>query len=62
VARYLGWRLPTTVELKELDEFLLARALEVGAQPCARPGNGRLPLRRSRQFRYPGWGRELVVM
>jgi hypothetical protein len=50
------------VELKELDEFLLARALEVGAQPCARPGNGRLPLRRSRQFRYPGWGRELVVM
>ncbi|MGW4641624.1 DUF4158 domain-containing protein [Sphaerisporangium sp. NPDC004334] len=28
VARYLGWRLPTTVELKELDEFLLARALE----------------------------------
>lgn len=27
-ARYLGWRLPTTLELKELDEFLLARALE----------------------------------
>ncbi|MEV0236059.1 group II intron reverse transcriptase/maturase [Nonomuraea sp. NPDC050786] len=33
-----------------------------GAQLCARPGNGRLPLRRSRQFRYTGWGRELVVM
>ncbi|MBN9739351.1 Tn3 family transposase [Pseudonocardia sp. P1] len=28
VAKYLGWRLPTTLELKELDEFLLARALE----------------------------------
>lgn len=28
VAKYLGWRLPTTMELKELDEFLLARALE----------------------------------
>lgn len=28
VAQYLGWRLPTTLELKELDEFLLARALE----------------------------------
>ncbi len=28
VARYLGWRAPTTLELKELDEFLLARALE----------------------------------
>ncbi len=28
VARYLGWRVPTTLELKELDEFLLARALE----------------------------------
>lgn len=24
VARYLGWRLPTTLEIKELDEFLLA--------------------------------------
>lgn len=34
----------------------------VGAQPGARAGNGRLPIRRSRQFRYPGWGRELVVM
>ncbi|AHH97577.1 Tn3 family transposase [Kutzneria albida] len=28
VAQYLGWRAPTTLELKELDEFLLARALE----------------------------------
>jgi Domain of unknown function (DUF4158) len=28
VAKYLGWRLPRTLELKELDEFLLARALE----------------------------------
>ena len=28
VARYLGWRPPTSLELKELDEFLLARALE----------------------------------
>jgi TnpA family transposase len=28
VSRYLGWRPPTTMELKELDEFLLARALE----------------------------------
>ena len=28
VAKYLGWRLPATMELKELDEFLLARALE----------------------------------
>ncbi|GGM84379.1 hypothetical protein GCM10012275_63800 [Longimycelium tulufanense] len=28
VAKYLGWRLPTALELKELDEFLLARALE----------------------------------
>lgn len=28
VAKYLGWRLPTTMELKELDEFLLARAME----------------------------------
>ncbi len=28
VAKYLGWRLPTTLELKELDEFLLARALK----------------------------------
>ncbi|RAS69719.1 uncharacterized protein DUF4158 [Lentzea atacamensis] len=28
VAKYLRWRLPTTLELKELDEFLLARALE----------------------------------
>jgi len=27
-AQYLGWRAPTTSELKELDEFLLARALE----------------------------------
>lgn len=27
-ARYLGWRTPTTLELKELDEFLLARAME----------------------------------
>lgn len=25
VAQYLSWRLPTTLELKELDEFLLAR-------------------------------------
>lgn len=28
VARYLRWRAPTTLELKELDEFLLARAME----------------------------------
>ena len=28
VAKYLGWRLPTTMDLKELDEFLLARSLE----------------------------------
>lgn len=28
VAKYLGWRLPMTMELKEPDEFLLARALE----------------------------------
>ncbi|GAB2719059.1 Tn3 family transposase [Arthrobacter bambusae] len=28
VAKYRGWRLPATMELKELDEFLLARALE----------------------------------
>lgn len=27
-ARYLGWRAPTVLELKELDEFLLARAME----------------------------------
>jgi len=28
VAQYRGWRLPTELEFKELDEFLLARALE----------------------------------
>nr|WP_232328072.1 Tn3 family transposase [Kibdelosporangium sp. MJ126-NF4]CEL16561.1 Mobile element protein [Kibdelosporangium sp. MJ126-NF4] len=28
VAQYSSWRLPTTLELKELDEFLLARAME----------------------------------
>ncbi|MET8144064.1 DUF4158 domain-containing protein [Sphaerisporangium sp. NPDC005288] len=28
VAKHLRWRPPTTLELKELDEFLLARALE----------------------------------
>jgi len=28
VAQYLGWRAPTTLELKELDEFLLVRAME----------------------------------
>lgn len=28
VARYLGWRLPSRMEFKELEEFLLARALE----------------------------------
>ncbi|MEO6089760.1 MAG: Tn3 family transposase [Umezawaea sp.] len=28
VAQYLSWRLPTMLELKELDEFLLARAME----------------------------------
>jgi Domain of unknown function (DUF4158) len=28
VARYLGWRVAGTLELKELDEFLLARAME----------------------------------
>jgi hypothetical protein len=27
-AKYLGWRAPTTLELKELDEFLPARAME----------------------------------
>ncbi|MCM3886646.1 DUF4158 domain-containing protein [Frankia sp. R82] len=27
-ARYLGWRVPTTLDLKVLDEFLLARAME----------------------------------
>ncbi|WSY18711.1 Tn3 family transposase (plasmid) [Embleya sp. NBC_00896] len=27
-ARYLGWRAASTLELKELDEFLLARAME----------------------------------
>ena len=27
-AQYLGWRTATTLELKELDEFLLARAME----------------------------------
>lgn len=28
VARYLGWTTPMTLQLKELDEFLLARAIE----------------------------------
>ena len=28
VAQYLGWRPPSTLELKELDDFLLARAME----------------------------------
>ena len=28
VARYLGWRLAGPLELRELDEFLLARAME----------------------------------
>ncbi|WP_433260832.1 DUF4158 domain-containing protein [Actinosynnema sp. CS-041913] len=28
VARYLGWLLPTSLALKELDEFSLARAME----------------------------------
>jgi hypothetical protein len=28
VAQYLGWRPPSTLEFKELDEFLLARAME----------------------------------
>ncbi|MFD3592591.1 Tn3 family transposase [Nocardia sp. NPDC058640] len=28
VAQYLGWRLASAAELKELDEFLLARAME----------------------------------
>jgi hypothetical protein len=28
VAHYLEWRPPSTLELKELDEFLLARAME----------------------------------
>ncbi|MGH3565747.1 MAG: Tn3 family transposase [Pseudonocardia sp.] len=28
VAQYLGWKLPGALELKELDEFLLARAME----------------------------------
>ncbi|WP_455432877.1 DUF4158 domain-containing protein [Streptosporangium soli] len=59
VARYLGWRLPTTVELKELDEFLLARALEherpvtISAPESGRVGSGprSRPLRGSRS----GW-------
>ncbi len=28
VAKYPGWRLPMSLEFKELDKFLLARALE----------------------------------
>jgi hypothetical protein len=28
VAKYLGWRAATALESKELDEFLLARAME----------------------------------
>ena len=28
VAQYRGWRVPTSLEFKEFDEFLLARALE----------------------------------
>jgi hypothetical protein len=28
VARYLGWRVPSTPEFGDLDEFLLARAME----------------------------------
>lgn len=28
VSKYLGWRIPATMEFKELDEFLLARAME----------------------------------
>ncbi|WP_217496148.1 DUF4158 domain-containing protein [Arthrobacter sp. 24S4-2] len=28
VSKYLGWRVPATMEFKELDEFLLARAME----------------------------------
>ncbi len=28
VARYRGWRVPTSLEFKEFDEFLLARAME----------------------------------
>ncbi|MEU5024900.1 hypothetical protein [Streptomyces milbemycinicus] len=28
VAKYLGWRSAKALELKELDEFLLARAME----------------------------------
>ncbi|MGP3963422.1 DUF4158 domain-containing protein [Nonomuraea sp. 3N208] len=37
VAKYPGWRLPTTLELKELDEFLLARAMEHDSPtPCRR--------------------------
>ncbi|WP_236567489.1 DUF4158 domain-containing protein [Nocardia sp. CY41] len=28
VAQFLGWRLAGSIELKELDEFLLARAME----------------------------------
>jgi Domain of unknown function (DUF4158) len=39
VAQYLGWRPPSTLELKELDEFLLARAME--HDPCPRPGRRR---------------------
>ncbi|ONH32823.1 hypothetical protein BL253_03605 [Pseudofrankia asymbiotica] len=28
VAQYLGWRVPAALDLKDLDEFLLARAME----------------------------------
>ncbi|MEZ7129056.1 DUF4158 domain-containing protein [Nonomuraea sp. AD125B] len=28
MAKYLGWRAATALEVKELDEFLLARAME----------------------------------
>jgi hypothetical protein len=33
--RYLGWRAPVTLELRELDEFLLARAMEHGSPRCS---------------------------
>ncbi|MER5424161.1 DUF4158 domain-containing protein [Streptosporangium roseum] len=47
VAQYLGWHPPSTLELKELDEFLLARAITAAARAgrrlvagVGRPGPG----------------------
>ncbi|WP_225993002.1 DUF4158 domain-containing protein [Actinomadura rudentiformis] len=33
-AQYLGWRAATALELEELDEFLLARAMEHDSRRC----------------------------